>query len=296
MKKLTQRIDVPRIIIGVCLISWGIVIFYPFYNAILNSFMTEAEYMRRPFALYVNNPTLSAYRKLIENANIFKSYKTTLYIVLLNVPIGLLLISSMAYALSRKPFFGSSLINNAIIFTMYFGGGIVPYYILIKSYGLIGSPLSVVVGGLVDGFNYILIKNYFYSLPTELEESAKLDGANDLVVFGKIFFPLAKPVIATVVLFTAVGKWNEWFQPMIFISDPQKWPLQLILREIISDASANIQKGETIVEGMRGGQENVFAVNVQMAALVATMLPIMLVYPFLQKFFMKGIMVGAVKG
>ena len=136
-----------------------------------------------------------------------------------------------------------------------------------------------------------MVKSFFYTIPDALEESARIDGANDLRIFAQIFVPLAKPIIATIALFTAVGIWNEWYNSMIFLNDSSKWPLQLVLREIINDATA------TVKEDLAGEEiKQTFALNVQMAAVVVTMLPIMLVYPFLQKYFMSGLTIGAVKG
>ncbi|MBR2884494.1 MAG: carbohydrate ABC transporter permease, partial [Clostridia bacterium] len=199
----------------------------------------------------------------------------------------------MGYALSRKRFFLSKTINNLTVFTMYFGGGIIPVYLMVKSYGLINSLASVMLIGVFNVYNMILVKNYFFTLPDSLEESAKIDGANDIKIFWQIYMPLAKPIIATVSLFTAVTVWNEWYNPMLFITDSKKWPLQLVLREIINNATAVVKED---VSADDIAVKETFALNVQMASVVVTMLPIMLVYPFLQKYFMQGLTVGAVKG
>lgn len=287
MKKKITAMD---IVLTTIMILWGFLIFYPFYNSVLISFMTNAEYMRKPFALFVENPTLVAYKEILSDSKFFLGYKSTLTILAIRLPIAVLIESAMGYALSRKRFFLSKTINNLTVFTMYFGGGIIPLYLTVKDYGLIGSLWSVIIVGSFSVYNMISVKNFFYSIPDSLEESAKIDGANDLRVFGQIFLPLAKPIIATVSLFTAVTIWNEWYHEMLFISDSKKWPLQLVLREIINNATAT---QEDIPEGEI---KETFALNIQMASVVVTMLPIMLVYPFLQKFFMGGIMVGAVKG
>ncbi len=288
-----KKYSVGNFVLGACLIMWGLLIFYPFYNSILVSFMTQAEYMRKPFALFVSQPTLTAYEEIFSDSKIFNGYKSTLTIMLFKLPLSVLITSAMGYALSRKRFFLSKAINNLTVVTMYFGGGIIPLYLLVKDYGLMGSYASIIILGMFSVYNMILIKNFFYSVPDSLEESAKLDGANDIRIFWQIYVPLAKPIIATVSLFVAVQIWNEWYNPMLFISNSQKWPLQLVLREIISNATASIKEdmsGEDLVT------KETFALNVQMASVVVTMLPIMLVYPFLQKYFMQGIMIGAVKG
>lgn len=290
---MKKKIAVGDVILNIVMIVWGLLIFYPVYNSILVSFMTHAEYMRKPFALFVEQPSLAAYKEIFSDNKFFLGYKSTLTILIIKLPLSVLITSSMAYALSRKRFFLSKAINNLTVFTMYFGGGIIPLYLTIKGYGLMGSLWSVILLGIFSVYNMILIKNFFYSIPDSLEESAKLDGANDIRVFWQVFLPLAKPIIATVSLFTAVAIWNEWYNAMIFISDSRKWPLQLVLREIINNATAVIKEDMT-AEDM--GITETFALNMQMASVVVIMLPIMLVYPFLQKYFMGGIMIGAVKG
>lgn len=288
-----KKYSVGNIVLGAIMITWGLLIFYPFYNSILVSFMTQAEYMRKPFALFVSHPTWTAYEEIFSDSKLFDGYKSTLIIMLFKLPLSVLITSAMGYALSRKRFFLSKTINNLTVVTMYFGGGIIPMYLLIRSYGLMGTYASIIILGVFSVYNMILIKNFFYTIPDSLEESAKLDGANDIRIFAQIYVPLAKPIIATVSLFVAVNIWNEWYNPMLFISDSKKWPLQLVLREIISNATATIKEdmsGEDLIT------KETFALNVQMASVVVTMLPIMLVYPFLQKYFMRGMMIGAVKG
>lgn len=289
MKK--KKISVGNIIIGTILGLWGLLIFYPFYNSILTSFMTQAEYMRTPFALFVKEPTLIAYEEIFSDSKFFDGYKNVLIIMLFKLPISLIITVAMGYALSRKRFLFSKFINNILVFSMYFGGGIIPLYLTIREYGLMGSRATIIIIGIFSVYNMIMVKNFFYTIPDALEESAKIDGANDIRVFGQIYVPLAKPIIATIALWTAVAVWNEWYNSMIFLNDSSKWPLQLVLREIINDATA------TVKEDMAEEQiKQTFALNVQMAAVVVTMLPIMLVYPFLQKYFMSGLTVGAVKG
>lgn len=288
---MKKKFNKTSLFIGTILILWGILIFYPFYNSILVSFMSQAEYMRNPFAVFVKEPTFVAYEEIFSDSKFFNGYKNVLTIMIFKLPISIAITVAMGYVLSRKPFLFSKTINNIVVFSMYFGGGIIPLYLTIKSYGLMGSLSTLVILGVFSVYNMILVKSFFYTIPDALEESARIDGANDLRIFAQIFVPLAKPIIATIALFTAVGIWNEWYNAMIFLNDAEKWPLQLVLREIINSATA------TVKEDMQDGEiKATFALNVQMAAVVVTMLPIMLVYPFLQKYFISGLTVGAVKG
>jgi putative aldouronate transport system permease protein len=255
--------------------------------------MSQAEYMRKPFALWVSNPTLAAYEEILSAGKFLLGYKNTLTILAFRLPLALFVTSTAAYALSRRRYLFSKYLNNIIVFTMYFGGGTIPLYLLIRSYGLMNNLLSLIIMHSFTVYHMVLIKNFFYTIPDSLEESAKIDGANDLVIFGRIFLPLAKPIIATVALYVTVAVWNEWYSAMLYLSDPKKWPLQLVLREIIGNATAEI------TEEMQGDElvtKETFALNVQMASVVVTMVPIMLVYPYMQKFFMSGLTVGAVKG
>ena len=286
MKK--KKFSVVDIIIASVLIIWGFAIFYPFYNSVLISFMTEAELLKNPYAFYVKDVSFAAYKYIFSDGLIFTGYRNSLIMVLIGVPLSLIVTAALAYALSRKSFLLSKTINNLVVFTMYFGGGLVPTYLLIKNLGLMNSLWSVILPTVVTTYNMILIKSYFYSTPDSLEESAKLDGANDVIIFSKIYFPLAKPILASVGLFYTVSKWNDWYHPMLYLKSSMKWPVQLVLKEIITDTATEVEEG-----GIMG---EVFSNNIKMATIVATMTPIMLVYPFLQKYFMKGIMIGAVKG
>lgn len=287
-----RKFNFTNFVIVTCLILWGFLIFYPFYNSILVSFMTQGEYMRKSFALFVENPTLIAYREIFSDNRFFYGYKNTLIYLGVRLPFEVLFVSMAGYALSRKPYFLSKTINNLAVVTMYFSGGIIPLYLTIKSYGLMGSLASLILTGLISVYNMTLVKKFFYGISDSLEESAKLDGANDIRIFFQIYLPLAKPIIATISLFTAVAIWNDWYYPMLFLSSTKKWPLQLVLKEIISTATAVTEEAAMSDEEVK----ETFALNMQMASVVVTMLPIMLVYPFLQKFFMKGLTVGAVKG
>ena len=192
------------------------------------------------------------------------------------------------YALSRRSWTGKNFVMNLILVTMFFGGGMVPYYYLIRDLGMINTIWVMIIPGAIDTFNMLLMRNYFASLPAEMEESAKIDGANDITIFVKIFLPLSLPMLATIGLFFAVGNWNSWYNAMLFIPDKHDiWPLQQVLRSMIAKASAKSIEGLE-VEG--------FSQGLIMASIFFTIVPMMCFYPFLQRFFVKGIVVGAIKG
>lgn len=291
---MKRKITIGDIIITAVMVAWGLSIFYPFYSTVLTSFMTEAEYLRNPFAFYVKDVTLDAYKEILTSAKIPRGFMISLIIVLLYTPLSIVLVSTAGYAMSRKYFPLRNVINNFFILPMYFGGGIIPLYLLIKNLGLLNSIWPMVFLGAFSAYNMILVKNYFYGIPDSLEESARIDGANDIRICFQIYMPLAKPILATILLFCVVGKWNEWYNPLLFITDTKQWPLQLVLREIIGEAANRLETGGGVSDEQIGLQT--FSQSIKMATVVVTMVPIMCVYPFLQKYFIKGIMIGAVKG
>ena len=189
--------------------------------------------------------------------------------------------------MSRNDWFGKNFVMNMILVTMFFGGGLIPYYLLMKSLGFLDTIWVMIIPGAIDTFNMLLMRNYFASLPKELEESARIDGANDVQIFVKIFLPLSLPMLATVGLFFAVGNWNSWYNGMMFNSNPDIRTLQQVLQDMIVTKSSvvpNLHPDETNNE------------SVKMAAIFFTILPMMCFYPFLQRYFVKGIVVGAIKG
>ena len=192
------------------------------------------------------------------------------------------------YALSRNKWIGKGFLMNMILVTMFFGGGLIPYYFLIKNLGLYNTIWVMVIPGAIDTYNMLLMRNYFASLPADLEESAKIDGANDIQIFVKVYLPMALPMLATVGLFFAVGNWNSWYNGMLFIEKANLKPLQLILRELIATSSSQIESPI--------GVTDVYSEGLQMACIFFTIVPMMSFYPFVQKFFVKGLVVGAIKG
>ena len=265
-------------------------ILVPFFNVIAISFTSYKEYMQSTWVIWPKEPTLAAYQELFKDNRIFVGYKTTLCYLLVGLPLNLLLCSTLAYALCRKGWMGRHLIFMLILFTMIFNGGIVPLYLVMKSFNLTNTIWSVIFAQGMNTFNMILIYNYFCSLPEALMETANLDGADEWTILFRIVLPLSKPILATVVLFVAVQLWNEYFMSMIFLRSNDWQSLQQVLRSIVMDS----QVVDTASAMVDVGEKN-FTDAIKMAAVMATMIPVMCVYPFLQKYFTKGIMIGAIK-
>lgn len=289
-----NRLSALDVVLFVILTLLGLAIILPFYNAIMISFVTEAEYFRSPFILFPKDPTLEAYRTLLETGSILNGYGNTLYHIAVGLPISMFITFAMGYVLSRPEFPGRKLLYLFVLITMLFSGGMVPSFLLIRSLGLMNTRWSVVLSCLMSTYYAVLVTNFIRSLPVSLLESARLDGASETTILLRIVLPLSKPIIATIALFYTVDKWNEWWNSMLYINRTEMYPLQLILQNIINTYQSAEQRNIASADALT--HLKTFSMGIKMAAIVVTMLPIMCVFPFLQRFFVKGIMIGAVKG
>ena len=286
-----KRFDAVDVLVVTLLTLWMLLIIIPFVNAIAISFATQKEYVDNPLMLFPSEPTLKSYELLFNDYRIWTGFRTSFLIVLIGVPANMLLTTVLAYGTSRGDYPGKKIIIGGILFTMLFNGGIIPLYLQLKGFHLSNTLWSVVLAGTVNVFYFVIMRNYFQSLPESLIESARLDGAGEWRVLGHIILPLSKPIIATLTLFYLVDRWNEWYNALIFIRDTEMQPLQLVLRSIVMESS--IVNNVTSAAAMEQMQN--FDMGVKMAAVIVTILPVMCVYPFLQKHFAQGVMVGAVK-
>ena len=276
------------IIILVILLVYTFLIVFPFWNAFVISISSERAYLHSNLLLWPTELDLSSYKNVFTNDQLWNGFGITMILLIGGTLYQLFFTVITGYALSRKNWTGKNLVMNMILVTMFFGGGMIPYYYLIRDLGMMDTIWVMIIPGAIDTFNMLLMRNYFASLPAEMEESAKIDGANDIIIFVKIFLPLSLPMLATVGLFFAVGNWNSWYNAMLFIPNNRKlWPLQMVLRTLISKFSSNIENPEA-KEGYSQG--------LTMASIFFTIVPMMCFYPFLQRFFVKGIVVGAIKG
>ncbi|MGO4346989.1 carbohydrate ABC transporter permease [Paenibacillus sp. MCAF9] len=235
--------------------------------------------------------SLETYGAVFSNPMILLGYRNTLFIVIVGVALNLLLTSFAAYALSRKTLQYRKQLTLFIVFTMFFSGGLIPFYLLVRGLGITNSLWALILPTAISAFNLIIMRTSFEAVPDALEESAKIDGANDFVILFRIFLPLCKPVLAVLGLYYGVSHWNSWFNAMIFLQDRSMYPLQLILREIliIGEASA-------MAEGASQDEIIILGETLKYATIMVATLPIFLVYPLLQKYFVKGALIGAIKG
>lgn len=288
MKK-SRTFDVVVIIMFAAL---ALLTLYPFYNVIILSFSNTESVAKHipyllPFAL-----DLTGYKTIIQDSDFINSLLVSLFVTIVGTAVNMVLSVIAAYVLSRKYLDGRNMIMSVIVFTMLFGGGLVPTYMVVKDMGLINKVWAMILPTAINTYYLIIMKNYFLGLPDGLFEAAKLDGAGEWTMLWKVAFPLSKPIMATFTLFYAVDRWNEWYNALLYINKKALSPLQIYLRDILTSLNSQLS---TQAQQMMGSTQKVSTSAVQMATIVITALPIMLVYPYLQKYFVNGVMVGGIK-
>jgi putative aldouronate transport system permease protein len=254
------------------------------------SFSSQKEYLSSQFLLVPRQPVSDNYAKLLTGDRIWIGYRSTLLILMIGVPINMMLTASVAYGLSRPAYPGKKIIFYAIVFTMLFNGGIVPLYLVMRELHLTNTIWSVIFAYGINSFYMIIMRSYMQTIPEALLESAKLDGAGEWRLLFQIILPLSMPIIATVILFYSVDRWNEWFNAMIFIRKNNFMPLQLVLRSIVAESRAvdSVSSSAAVIR-------TDFSDGIKAACVIVVMLPVMCVFPFLQKYFVKGVLIGAIK-
>lgn len=273
------------------LIAAALVTVLPLIYVVSCSVATEQEILERGFFLIPHSVQFEAYKYIFSSDTLPRAFLNTVLITTAGTLASMVLTVTLAYPLSKKYLPGRSILLTLLSFTLVFGGGMIPTFLVVKGMHLLDSYLALILPGAVSTWNLIVIKNFFEGLPMELEEAAKIDGAHDLRILGEIMLPLSKPALATFSLFYAVGYWNNYTSALLYINDARKWPLQIMLRQIIMLANGAIDGSEFDELVTRPPAE-----SIQMAVIVFGTLPILILYPFLQKYFTKGVIVGAVKG
>ena len=274
------------------MILLSIVMLYPMLYVIFASFSeSNAFLMHQGLLMWPVSPNMRSYAKVLENPMVWIGYKNTLFILVVGTAINLVMTILCAFVLSRKNLKGRGIMTGFIIFTMYFSGGLIPNYLNVRSFGLDNTLWALIIPTAMSAYNMIIMRTAFAGVPDSLEESALLDGANAFTLLVRIIVPLSGSTIAVVLLYYAVAHWNSWFNAMIYLRAREKFPLQLVLREILiqNDTSAMMESVGTQDEGS-------IAETIKYAVIVVSTIPILAIYPFLQKYFVKGVMVGAVKG
>ena len=260
---------------------------YPFLNVIAYSFSGYNAVLSGKVTFYPIDFTLDAYKQILGRSQIWMSMKSTVIVTVLGTFLSLFLTVCAAYALSRDYLPGRKFFTGLILFTMYFSGGMIPTFLVVKQLGLYDTLAALFIPQSVNVFNFIVMRTFFRELPKELEEAARIDGASDIQTLARIILPLSLPIIATIGLFYAVGYWNSYFAPLIFLSNEKLQPIQLYLRSIL--ITSEVQASGMGLDAILMNEQMKYAV------IVIACFPIMVLYPFIQKYFEKGVLIGAVK-
>ena len=289
MKKKNSIFDY---VLHIYFILLSLLTFFPFYNVIILSVANTKAYINnvpyiRPYVV-----DWTGFKLILKNEFFLKSFLVTLFVTIVGTTLNVLLSTITAYALSRPRLVGRKFVLKFIIFTMLFSGGMVPTYLVVSKLGLLNSVWAMILPCLINTYYVIIMKNYFQSLPKSLEEAALLDGANDIQVLFRVYIPISKPFIATFTLFYAVERWNEWWHAYLYISDRNIKPLQIYLKELL--ATYNTQIAPQLHE-MLNQRIKIFPQSLEMSTILITMVPILMVYPFIQKYFVRGLLLGSVK-
>ncbi|TDF97209.1 carbohydrate ABC transporter permease [Paenibacillus piri] len=281
--------------INLCLLSLVlIIVLYPLVYVISASLSNPLLVLQGEVWLWPKELSLEAYKRVFQNADIMVGYKNTILYTAVGTCVNIVMTVAGAYPLSRRDFFGRNAIMAFFVFTMFFSGGIIPTYLVIKSLGMINTFWVMILPGAVSVFNLIIMRTFFQNtIPIELQESAFMDGCSNIRILASIVLPLSMPIIAVLILYYAVSHWNAFFNALIYLSNRQQYPLQLFLRELlIQNQMEQMMSGES--ESMLEQQN--LAEGLKYAIIVVSSLPVLILYPFLQKYFEKGMMIGAIKG
>jgi putative aldouronate transport system permease protein len=265
---------------------------YPFLYVAFASISEPYQIVKHQgLLLYPLGLNFGSYKLVFQNPMILTGYRNTLVYVVSGTVLNLLMTSFGAYVLSRKNVLWRNVIMFAVVFTMFFNGGLIPFYLTVKNLALTDKLWAMILPTAMSTYNLIVMRTSFAAIPDSMEESAKIDGANDFTILFRIILPLSMPVVAVMILFYGVAHWNAWFNAMIFLRSRENYPLQLILREILIASST-----DDMTTGVGSMDKEPVAETIKYATIIVATLPILTVYPFLQKYFVKGIMIGALKG
>ncbi|MEK4994327.1 carbohydrate ABC transporter permease [Paenibacillus sp. FSL H7-0918] len=268
-----------------------VVTLYPFLHMLAVSLSSDVHVMKNTVSFWPKGFNLNMYKLVLGDSQIWVAYKNTLIYTVLGTLISLVVTSTGAYALSRSDMALRKSFTLLIVVTMFFSGGMIPTFLVVRSLDMVDTVWGMVLPGAVSTWNLILMRTFFSGIPKELEESGRIDGLNDIGIFIRIIVPLSKASFATIALFYAVGMWNNFIYPLLYLRSPGLFPLQVLLRNLVLAGSASSGDVTSI-----GGDNMVIEESLKYATIMVSTLPILIVYPFVQKYFVKGAMIGAVKG
>lgn len=265
---------------------------YPFWHVLMQSLSSSEMALKGGVFIWPKQFSLGTYQSVFKSPDLYTGYGTTLFVTVIGTIAGTLLTAMTAYPLSKSRLRGGKVIMFLVLFTMIFNAGMIPNYLLIKNIGLYDTRWALILPLMISAYNTIIMRSFFLSIPESLEESARIDGANDIRIFFSIIIPLSKATIATIALFTAVMYWNDYMSTVLYIQATDKWSMQAVLRNMLTNTQQAMQQAGVNVRA----QSDANAVTIKAASIVVSTVPILIVYPFVQKYFVKGVMIGGVKG
>lgn len=287
---LKNRIGGFDIINGIILVFISFITLYPIWYVFIVSVSSAEHINAGDVNIIPHGITFDAYKVVFANGKIWRSYYNTILYTVTGTVVNVLLSAMCAYPLARKDLFGRRFFTIFVTVTMFVSGGMIPLYLVVMKLKLLNTMWSVILPGAISTYNMIIMRTAFSGIPDSLAESACIDGANDITIFTKIILPLSKPILATMTLFYSVSHWNSFFPAMLYLNDQSKYPVQILMRDIVIAGDMTSQSGDI------ASDINILAMNYKYAVIIISIVPILLVYPFLQKYFTKGILIGAVKG
>ena len=290
MKRTTTGEKIFTVFNYILMIVLVFITVYPIWYVAIASFSSGEAVSTGKVMFWIKDFTFEAYNQVFATKNLLTSYVNTIFYALAGTMLSMILTTTAAFGLSRKDFPFKKAITLYFMFTMWFGAGIMPTYLNIRNLGLLNTRIGIILMGAVSTWNLILMRSFFDSIPVEMDESAKLDGATDWVLFKSIYLPLSGAAIATISLYYFVGRWNAYFWSMLILTDEKKIPLQVILKKLIVEMNANFSETSSMDYTTTSRETTVFA------TIMISVVPMLVLYPFMQKYFVKGIMIGAVKG
>lgn len=283
--------DIAVVIISAIIL---IIVLYPLIFVVSASFSNPQKVMNGEMWLFPVDFSLDAYISILKNESVWNGYKNTIIYTIGGTFINIILTTLAAYPLSRRDLPGRNIFMFIITFTMFFSGGLIPTFLVVQQLGMVDTMWAMMIPNAIATYNLIVMRTYFQSsIPWEIQESAMMDGCNNMQMLWKIILPLSKPIIAVMVLFYAVGHWNAFFNALIYLRDDSLYPLQLVLREILLVTQANATEG---LDSVGLGDKLLLGESIKYALIIIASLPVLIMYPFVQKHFVKGVMIGSIKG
>lgn len=288
---MREKIGLFTVVNTVILLGVVAITLYPFVYMLAVSLSQDIYVMKGEVTIWPKGFNLKMYKLVFDDPKIWLAYKNTIIYVVAGTAISMIVTSMGAYALSRKDMGYHKFFTLLVVFTMFFSGGMIPTFLVVRSLGLMDTVWGMVLPGAVNTWNLILMRTFFSGIPKELEDSGRVDGLTDIGIFFRVVIPLSQAVFATIALFYAVAMWNNFMLPLLYLRDPDMFPLQVLLRNLVLAGSVSSGAVTNI-----GGDNLVVEDSLKFATIMVSTLPILLVYPFVQKYFVKGAMIGAVKG